>query len=387
MRLTVRAAVGRVGGAEVTILVASAIGSVGVMWFPSQLGASAGAGAEFALVVNTLALAAAVAGTVTLAHRHPGRRFLALVGEVVSPAVAPLAGLLTAALDVALAAVVLVASSVTMASAFLPLTPIWAVQLLLLAPAAYGAGLGLEAMARTLDVAGPITAAVLVATCLFTLSQAHFGPAIFGGVPAIGGWGAILSGAYASAWALGGVTLVPNVCAQIAPEQRPRLRGGVVLGAAVATVMSFGLLVIDLAVLGVTGLSWYEWPTVSMLRQTRTEAFLINRVGGLDEWVFVVMTWAFVGLHLWNAAVNVTDLLARGDRSERGPAMPLRNAALLGALVLAVYAVSRAFGQGAALAGFSSGYLSPAVVAIGVALPCALVAVDAARRRLGGRKA
>lgn len=387
MKLAVRPALGRLGGAEASILIGSAIGAVGVMWFPGQLGVAAGAGTEYAFGLEALALALALAAIVAVARRHPGRRYVALIGDLLSPALAPAVAVLVAALDLTLAGVVLSASAVTIFSEFLPLTPLWAVELLLLVPAVYGAGLGVETLARALDLAAPLTLGALAVVCLFTLSQARFGPAVLPHVPVHGGWGAILRGAYTGAWALGGLTLVPNICAQIAPEHARRLSSRVALGAAAAALTAFGLLVLDLAVLGVTGLSWYEWPTVSVLRQTRTEAFLINRVSGLDTWVLVVMIWAFVGLHLWNAAVNLGDALAGRRRGDRGPAMPAVHALLLVGLSLLVFAVSRAFGVGAQLGGFTGGYVAPAVVAVALALPIVLWVVDAGRRAVRRRSA
>ncbi len=377
-----RPAVGRLGGAEVTILVASAVGTVGVMWFPGEVGTIAGSGTLIAYLLEGVVLALSMAATLAVVRRHPGRRTSALAAEVLGPVAAPLATLTVAAVDLALSAVVLSASAVTMTINFLPLTPLWAVELLLLAPAAYGATLGLEPLARALDLAAPITLAVLIATCLFALTQARFGPAVVPHPPAVGGWAAVLRGAYAGIWVAGGLTIIPNVCAQLAREQRPRLVARVVSGAAIAAVVAFGLLVLDLSVLGVVGLSWYAWPTVSMLRQTRTEAFLINRVSGLDEWVLVVMVWGFVGLHVWNAAVNVMDVLAsrHAPVQRRGPRVPPPNRLLGGALAAATFSAARLFGTGGSrLDDFSAAYLDPAVLAVAVALPAVLWAVDRAR--------
>jgi hypothetical protein len=386
MRLAVRPALGRLGAAEVTILVASAIGTVGIMWFPGQMGAIAGSGTEIAALLHALAIFASLAATVAVVRSHPGQRTTALVGEVIAPAAAAVVSIGIAVLDLALSAIVLSASAVTITVNFLPLTPLWALDLLLLFPAGYGAALGLEALARALNLAGPVTLLVLCVTCLFAAVQAHYGNAVLPRVPAVGGWPAILTGSYAGVWAIGGLTIVPNICAQIAHEQRHRLPARVLWGAAIAFALGFGLLVLDLAVMGVTGLSWYEWPTVSMLRQTSTEAFLINRVSGLDEGVLVVMVWAFVGLHLWNASVNISDALAPpSKRSARGPDMPWRNRFLGGALCTIVFAVCRFVGTGSRLDDFAQAYLDPAVVLVAVALPVTLWAVDRVRRASGRR--
>lgn len=386
MRLAVRPVVGDLGAAEVAVLVAAGIGAVGVTWFPSELSMAAGSGTEIAFAMEAVALAAALAATLAVIRRHPGRRYTALLSESLSPWAAPPLSVAVALLDILLAAVVLSASAVTMEVNFLPLTPLWAVELLILLPAAYGAGLGLEALARAFDVAFPATALLLVLTCLFAATQAESGASVVPHVPAVGGWAAVARGAYAGMWTFGGVTLLPNICAQIAPAQARRLPASVVVGAAAALLQAFGLLALDLAVMGVVGLSWYEWPTVSMLRQTRTEAFLINRVGGLDEWILVVLVSAFVALHLWNATVNLIDVLApRARHSTRGPAMPWRNASLGGVAALSAYVVGRMLGGSSRVDRFAAGYLDPVVLGIGVGLPVALWCADVIRRRAAVR--
>ncbi|MCL6596151.1 MAG: GerAB/ArcD/ProY family transporter [Firmicutes bacterium] len=385
---------GHLGGAEVAVLTASVLVGGGILWFPSQLALGAGGGVEVAYLAEFALEVAAAVAAVSVVRRHGGLRWAWVLERLVPKSLGRALALALAALDVAVVAVTITGSGVAVTSAFLTMTPSWAVEFALLATSAYSAALGVESLARTLDLVAPVTWLGLVVEYALVATQARSGAALWPHVPHIGGWGAVWEGAYAGLWSLAGVSAVPNIAAHLASDQRPRVTSRVMSGVAISFLLQSSLLLLDLAVMGVVGIVWYEWPTVSMLREIRSQAFLLNRTGALAVPLMVVLVWSFSAIMLWNAAVLVRDALHLGAMGEGGasPVGPV-HAALrsgpvqVGTLAAAVYALSLVLGYGQALNEVTSTWLDPVVLVLVFALLPVLAVLDRMRRRVRNRPA
>jgi hypothetical protein len=385
---------GRLGGVEVAVLTASALIGANILWFPDGMGRTAAGGVQLAFLLDAGLELGAVAAVVAIVRRLPGMRLAALAATLWTPTLARTLALAVAAFDVAVVALTVCGSAVTIGAAFLDMTPTWMIEAGLLLPVVYGAALGIEALARSLDLMAPVTWLGLIAEYALVVAQARLGPAVVPHLPRVGGALAVAAGAYAGLWTMAGVTALPNVAAHLARDQRPRAPNRLFAGWGVSFVLQASLLVLDLAVLGVVGLAWYDWPTASVFRQVRSQALLVDRTGALAVPLLVVLVWAFSAVLLWNASVNVRDALwatpsrDAGRAREPGPdgaALSAqrwlrRDAVLVSVLGAATMALCLALGAGESLEATAEGWLDPSAALLAFALPAAM-AVAARRQR------
>jgi len=383
----------RLGAAEVTILTASTILGAGFFALPWEQASAAGGGLLFAVLLEAACGAAAVAAAAALAMRFPGRGFTDIARALVGDGAGRALALLVAALDLAVAAAVTISVATVMSAVFLPLTPTWAVEVAFLLVVAYGAGVGIEALGRGLDILMPVVWLLMFADYAMIPGEVRMPWALVPHVPAVGGAGAIVAGAYAGIWAFSGITGVPNLAARLAAADESGAPTRIAWGYAIALVVRVSSIVADLLLLGIVGAVWYEWPSVAALRLVRSSTFFIDRTGSLTVVVVLAMVWAFVALRIWNATVNVRDAL--GLSGQHGTALARRgglaarlggaevSTALVGIVTVASLAGSHHVGQTAVDA-----VLDAPVLVLALALPVGLWAVqrirDGAWRRRRG---
>lgn len=386
MKARRRSRYARLGAAEVAILTTSAIVGAGLFWFPGTIADVAGAGVVLAYLIDSALMILVVAAIVALVRRHPGQRMVDLMSAIAGPWLTRIVVLLIAALDLGVAVVTVLGTAVVLTAVFLPLTPLWAIEAAVTAVVTYSVAQGIEPLARGLDVIIPVTWLVLLVEAVLVAGQAREPVAsLLPRLPAVGGGHAVLAGAYVGLWLLSGVTAIPNIAAHLAPDQLQRLRSRVGAGVAFSVLLRGGLLALDLLVLGVVGTAWYQWPSVSLLRQSRAN-LLTNRTGALAVVLLLVLVWAFVAVRVWNAATNLQDVLAptahRGDRTVTRPSsLPGGRwgiAVALGLLILAVCLLAKSVAD---LPGAVTAWLDLGTLVLALALPAVLWLVDTARGR------
>ena len=196
---------------------------------------------------------------------------------------------------------------------FLPGTPVWAIEMAMLATAGYLAWYGLNVMGRTLEAGFLPTLIASVGIGVLVVPQIKFSWAIlpvlhFAVRP-------ILSGTYHSAYIFMGVEVVAQVYPHVRPAQRAlatRYAFGMVL--ATAAFFAFGYSV----VMGTEGpymLVQIQWPPVSALRLANIQGFFINKLGLLVVVLWGLFVLGFLGIRLWCLSDNLTALVPGDHRT------------------------------------------------------------------------
>ena len=387
-----QSAFGRIGGAEVAILISMSLVGAGIMWFPGDIAKVAGAGVATSYLVDVAAMIAVSAAIASTVSRHPGQRMLALLWGIVGRSAARTATVAVAVLDLGAAIATVAGACTVMNSVFLPLTPLWVLEVALMFAVFYSVAQGLEAIGRAMDVVTPVIWALILLEFAVVAGQTRQPiDVLVPHVPAVGGWSAVAAGAYTGVWLFSGLTAMPNICAHLAASQLPRLRSRLAAGIAFAFGIRGLFLALDLLVLGVVGMAWYDWPTVSLLRHARSNV-LVNRSGALAAMLLVILVWGFVAVRTWNAAINLQDVFGpqKIRSGQSGPglrAMPHGRWGVAGALSLIVLLASLAIGFGESLPALIGTWLDPAAVILAVLFPLALWAIDSARGDRNRRRA
>lgn len=377
---------GRIGVAEAIMLTSATLFGPGMFLFPGDLVHGSQSGAWYGFALDAVATVLASWAWVVLCRRHPARRLPELMGELVGGVAARALSVLVAVFDIAVAAASVSALGEVIASIFVPRTPMWAVEGAFILVLMYGVALGLEVIGRTANFMLPIAWASYVLVYLMAVQTAEEPWNLVPHMPPDGLWG-VVSGAYLSLWAFAATTVLPNVLAHISEAEWGRMGAGVVLAAVWDVVMRGMELAIALTILGVTGILWYRWPTVSVLRVVHTQGFLVNRLGAGLLIILVMLVGAFVAVHLWNAHANLVGLrdvrLPSADSERtltRKGSVARRTGPLTIALVTAaVLALALGLNPGARLHAFALTWLNPAVLALSYGLPACLLLVSLGR--------
>lgn len=378
---------GRIGVAEAIMLSSATLFGPGMFLFPGDLvaGASSGAWFGFALDAGSTVLAAWI--WVTLARRHPARRLPELMGELIGTAPARILTGAVVLFEIAVGAIAVNALAQMVCTIFVPRTPLWAVEGAFLIVILYSVVQGIEVVGRTANFMLPLAWAAYILVYVMAMQTAQEPWNLVPHMPP-GGFGAVGRGAYLSLWAFAATTALPNVLAHVSESEWGRMGSGVVL----ATLWDMGMrameLVISLATLGVLGILWYRWPTVSVLRVVHTQGFLVNRLGAGLLVILVMLVGGFVAIHLWSADVNLVgvrtpiralehrsrDLTRLGSRADTGG---VRAGLVAGTATLAL---SIWLNPDSRLHTFAMTWLNPSVLALSYLLPAVLLAVSLVRR-------
>ena len=378
---------GRIGIAEAIILTSGVLFGPGMFLFPGDLVAGSQSGAWYAFTLDAVATVGATWMWVVLARRHPARRLPELMGELLGAQTSRVLSLLVALLDIAVAAVSVTALAQVVTAVFVPRTPLWAVEGAFLLTILYGVFKGIEVVARTANFMLPAAWAAYIVVYLMAMQTAEQPWNLVPHMPP-GGIGSIVSGAYLSLWAFAATTALPNILAHISESEWGRMGSGIVLAAVWDMVMRALELALALATLGVAGILWYRWPTVSVLRVVHTQGFLVNRLGAGLLIILVMLVGAYVATHLWNADANLVGMLApvRDLRHRSRDLTRLGSSARTGgepaAFAVGLAALGCAFllSTDAEMHTFALVWLNPTVLALSYVLPAVLLGVSLLRK-------
>lgn len=378
---------GRIGVAEAIVLSSATLFGPGMFLFPGDLVTGSQSGAWYGFTADAIATVLATWIWVILARRHPARRLPELMGELLGVPVARVLAAAVILFEIAISATAVNALAEMVVTIFVPKTPLWAVEGAFVLVILYSVIQGLEVVARTGNFMLPIAWLAYLVVYAMALQTAAEPWNLVPHVPP-GGWGSVASGAYLSLWAFAATTALPNLLAHVSEAEWGRMGSGVVLAAVWDMAMRAMELVISLATLGVAGILWYRWPTVSVLRVVHTQGFLVNRLGAGLMVILVMLVGGFVAIHLWDADANLVgiftpirakehrneDLTRLGSRAQTGgvPAGLVVGAAAL--------AVSLWLNPDSRLHTFSVTWVNPSVLALSFLLPAVLLMVSVLRR-------
>lgn len=377
---------GRIGVAEAVMLVSGTLFGPGMFLFPGDLVRGSQSGAWFAFLVDALATLLATWFYVILSRRHPARRLPELLTDLLGPWMSRLLTPLVVLLDVAVVAASVTALAQIVGAVFLTRTPLWAIEGAFFLVLVYGVVKGLEVVGRTANFMLPLAWAAYIVVYVMALQTAEEPWNLVPHMPP-GGLGSVLTGSYLSLWAFAATTAIPNILAHVSETETGRMGVGVVLAAAWDMLMRAMELVITLATLGVMGILWYRWPSVSVLRVVHTQGFLINRLGAGLLIILVMLVAAFVAIHVWNADVNLVGLFApvRADKDRGQDLTRLGSRARTGGVPFGILAGCMGLGLSlwlnphSRMHDFSQAWLNPGVLALSYLLPAALLCASYVR--------
>jgi spore germination protein KB len=372
-----------VGPMETGLLVASGLFGPGMFTFPQDATAYAQGGVAYAYLLQAGATLLAAGAYLRLARRFPGHGLPQILNRLLGPLVGNGTLVAVALFDLATAAAALAGLAEVTKGSFIPRTPCWALEVATAVVMLYAVVQGIEGMGRAANVLLPLSWLAFLAVYLMAVQTAQQPWNLLPHVPALG-WGSVVQGAWAGLWAFASTTAIPNLLAHLARRRSLNL---VLLGGTGWVLVTRAMeLAAALTVLGVEGILWYRWPTVTLLRVVHTQGFLVNRVGALLLLLLTTLVGSFYSVRLWNAWVCLHAVVRR--QAARGSTLRPKEATAatrwtrwLGPafLSLAVVAMAVWLNDPPRLHAFRLYAVGPGVAAFSLGLPVLLWLMDRAR--------
>lgn len=289
----------RVNATQFATMVTAGYVGVGIFYFPRPLIAHAGLSGLWGLFVDAAVAFGFLKLIFVMARIVPDETLSAYASKLLSKPGGYIAGLYTVIFHLVLAIAAVVVFASVMHNVFLPKTPLWALEALLIVTAGYMAGGGVLALARTLEAT---YIPVLVLTSLSVaalLSVQH--PELY--VPSRDvALVPILSGAYHQFFIFIGAEVVVTLSPFIKEHDRKkaeRYSYYALIGMTMLLAIQYEMV---LGAFGPEVITKMRWPVVSAYRIIAVSGFYIAKVGTLLVVLWSIVIVAFSAVRLWCVA-------------------------------------------------------------------------------------
>lgn len=278
-------------------MVTSGYLGLGIFYFPRQAVADAGRGGLYSLWVAGLAAFGLMALVFKMNRLIPNETLSGYASSLLSKPVGFLVGTYTIIYHLALAISASVLFSFVLGNIFLPSTPIWAIDGILVIVAAYMAYGGAAVLARTLQASYVPTFVLSVISIIYAFTMVRH-PILFIPTPVIQIL-PILHGAYQQGLIFIGFEVSVTLYPFIRQEQRRRAERYSYLGLAIVLVVLTLNYETILATFGPQLVGTLRWPIVSMFRIISVSAFFIDKLGSLIIMLWTIVIVAFLAVRFW----------------------------------------------------------------------------------------
>lgn len=363
---------GRLGSAEMAFFVLASYTGLGLFAFPLETVSHAGSAWPLAAVA-ALALTFGVAyGVAVVGDRHPGVPFSDLLISVGGPYLRWAVAIPWAVLDLTLAAVATAALCHVVVSSFLPATPFSVVLAAFIPVVAYTASQGIEGMTRAFAVVLLVSLGFLAVVSAFTASHIQYPAAL---VPHLTGLGPWLSGVLSSLYAVSGISAVFHLSAHARPGERRVTRQAVLAGVSLVIASRLAQAVFTVGTLGLTAITAYTWPSMSVIRLVSSHGFFFNRLGLLAVILSTASVWAYVACRIFSAGALLVPVgwRVKGNRASS----PGFSMALAAAVGLFAYALEPPGSEPMVV----GQVVNPGLLVLGVLFPVVWWLIDEVRTR------
>lgn len=287
----------RISAGEFAVMVTSGYLGLGIFYFPRSAVSVAGRGGLYSLWTAGLAAFALMALVFKMNRLIPNETLSGYSSSLLSKPIGFLVGAYTIAYHLAVAVSATVLFSYVLGNIFLPNTPIWAINGILVVTSSYMAYGGAAVLARTLQASYVPTFLLSILSILFAFTMVRH-PLLFMPTPVIQLL-PILHGAYLQCLVFIGFEVSVTLYPYIRQEQRQRAERYSYLGLAIVLLVLTLNYETILATFGPQLVGTLRWPVVSMFRIISVSAFFIDKLGSLIIMLWTIVIVAFLAVRFW----------------------------------------------------------------------------------------
>ncbi|MGC8487101.1 MAG: GerAB/ArcD/ProY family transporter [Clostridia bacterium] len=361
-----------ISATQFALLLGAGYLAVGMFHFPRELVAYGGPEALYAFGLDAAAALFGLWLWFRVNHLQPAEQVSAFSLRLLTPVMGYPTAVLTIALHVVLALLVISNFGWVMITFFLPDTPAWAIRDAVVVVAMYAAWFDTPVLGRTLQVT--FVPAFVLSVLLGTLLLGRFsaGYALVPSLPLHPG--PIVLAAYHSWYIFWGYEITLTLYPFVRREERPQAeRCGYMI---MLITIAFYLLgyILTVGVEGPSFLALIQWPSVSAMRLIDISALIINKLGLLVVVFWGLFVLAFEAVRIWCVAHDVMGVLGLRTMTQYRLLI-----VIFGAMVMALASL---FPNVDAVVSFAQTYVLPAMVVYQFGGPVLLLGAAQLRRLL-----